>query len=155
MKESSLEKKFTDFDESSSFWSGEREEKEMFFTQLSWNIYMRKSQKMQEPRKGNEWKDELISENLLKTWMKRLINEDTKVRTWKRSPDPWTIFRSEGTRSFRYRRGAKVLVVENIGEERRYSTEVRKVQSPTILNREFFPRKTISIPFLILRFVVP
>jgi len=28
MKEESLEKKFTDFDESSSFWSGEREEKE-------------------------------------------------------------------------------------------------------------------------------
>jgi len=37
--------------------------------------------------------------------------------------------RSEGTRSFRYRRGAKVLVVENIGEERSHSTEVRKERS--------------------------
>ena len=47
----------------------------MFFTQLSWNIYIRKSQKMQEPRKGNEFKDELISDHLLKTWIQRLIKK--------------------------------------------------------------------------------
>ena len=29
--------------------------------------------------------------------------------------------------------GAKVLVVSDIGEERRYSTEVRKERSPTII----------------------
>jgi len=41
-----------------------------------------------------------------------------------------------GAKAARLRLGrfrAKVLYVENIGEERRYSTEVRKVQSPTII----------------------
>ena len=46
----------------------------------------------------------------------------------------------EGAKAARLRLGrfrAKVLYEKNIGEERRYSTEVRKVQSPTInINKE-------------------
>jgi len=47
-------------------------EKDVKISLFSWNRKIRKSQKMQEPRNCQVWKDELISDHLLKTFIQRL-----------------------------------------------------------------------------------
>ena len=55
MKESSLSKKFTDFDESSTLWSGEREEKESQMPDFELNYrYIERFEKVRFSKKNEK-----------------------------------------------------------------------------------------------------